>query len=149
MTALVLTFVRNVKNKARREKGQRKDLDALDLNEAEELWIKALQASSFAEELNFSSSAKSKSRHRITYLNLDCTWITGIIKCKGQLNNSNLPSNSHNPILLPAKHQFVWLVIKDVHSGIRDTLVTSRDRFWILHGREAVKQIIRKCVICR
>ena len=35
------------------------------------------------------------------------------------------------------------------HSGIRDTLVTSRERFWILRGREAVKQIIRKCVICR
>ena len=79
---------------------------------------------------------------------------TGIVKCKGRLNNSNLPPNSRNPILLPAKHQFVRLVIKDMHeltkrSGIRDTLVTSRERFWILRGREAVKQIIRKCVICR
>ena len=32
-------------------KGQRKDIKALDLNEAEELGIKALQASSFAEEI--------------------------------------------------------------------------------------------------
>ena len=30
-----------------------------------------------------------------------------------------------------------------------NSLVTSRERFWILRGREEVKQIISKCVICR
>ena len=154
VTALVLTFVRNVKNKARREKGQRKDLKALDLNEAEELWIKALQASSFAEEIKFLLNSKIKVTPPNYVSQFGLYLDNGIIKCKGRLNNSNLPSNSRNPILLPAKHQFVRLVIKDVHelikhSGIRDTLVTSRERFWILRGREAVKQIIRKCVICR
>ena len=154
VTALVLTFVRNVKNKARREKGLRKDLKALDLNEAEELWIKALQASSFAEEIKFLRNSKIKVTPPNYVSQFGLFLDNGIIKCKGRLNNSNLPSNSRNPILLPAKHQFVRLVIKDVHeltkhSGIRDTLVTSRERFWILRGREAVKQIIRKCVICR
>ena len=69
------------------------------------------------------------------------------------MNNSDLPLNSRNPILLPAKHEFVRLIIRDVHesvkhSGIRDTLTTIRERFWILRGREAVKQVIKKCVIC-
>ena len=50
VTALMLKFVHNVKNRARIAKGQREDLKALDLIEAEELWIKALQASSFAKE---------------------------------------------------------------------------------------------------
>ena len=60
VTALVLTFIRNVKNRVRSVKGQRKDIKALDLNEAEELWIKALQASSFAEEIKFLLNSKSK-----------------------------------------------------------------------------------------
>lgn len=70
------------------------------------------------------------------------------------MNNSPLPISARNPILLPPKHDFVQLIIKDAHnsvkhSGIRDTLTTIRERFWILRGREAVKQTIKKCVICR
>ena len=146
VTVLVLTFVRNVKNRALSVKGQRKDLKALDLNEAEELWIKAVQASSFAEEIKFLLNSKSKVTPPNYVSQFGLFLDNGIIKCKGQLNNSTLPSNSRNPILLPAKHQFVRLVIKDMHevtkhSGIRDTLVTSREQFWILHGQEAVKKL--------
>ena len=35
------------------------------------------------------------------------------------------------------------------HSGIRDTLTTIRERFWLIRGREAEKRIIKKCVIFR
>ena len=52
VTALVLTFCLQCEEaRAWSVKGQRKDIKALDLNEAEELGIKALQASSFAEEI--------------------------------------------------------------------------------------------------
>ena len=46
------------------------------------------------------------------------------------------------------------LLIREVHeqvkhNGIRDTLTTVRERFWIIRGREAVKRIIKDCVVCR
>lgn len=58
-----------------------------------------------------------------------------------------------NPSLLPPKHEFVRLIIKSAyesvkHCRVRDTLTLIRERFWILRGCEAVKQVIRKCVIC-
>ena len=115
VTALVLKFVRNVKNRARSVKGQREDLKALDLNEAEEMWIKALQASSFAEEIKFLLNSKIKVTPPNYVSQFGLFLDKGIIKCKGRLNNSPLPSNSRNSILLPAKHQFVRLVIKDAH----------------------------------
>ena len=45
-------------------------------------------------------------------------------------------------------------MIKDVHhrikhSGVRDTLTTLRESYWILRGREATKRIIKHCIICR
>jgi hypothetical protein len=48
----------------------------------------------------------------------------------------------------------VELLIREVHeqvkhNGIRDTLTTVRERFWIIRGREAVKRIIKDCVVCR
>ena len=35
------------------------------------------------------------------------------------------------------------------HSGINATLTALRERLWILRGRETVKKIIRRCVVCR
>ena len=35
------------------------------------------------------------------------------------------------------------------HNGVRDTLTTLRENYWVLRGREAAKRIIKECVICR
>ena len=58
------------------------------------------------------------------------------------MNNAEFLGSARNPILLPAKNDFVQLIIKKVHAsvkhyGLRDTLTTVRERFWILRGREA------------
>ena len=156
VTALVLQFVRKLKNKVRGKKRTEnwKSLGASDLNEAEKLWIKVVQASSFVEEGDFLKNRRINSKPPAYVSQFELFLEDDIIKCKGRISNSPLPSNSRNPVLLPAKHSFVMLVIKDAHeavknSGIRDTLTTLRERFWILCGRQAVKQFIRKCVICR
>ena len=156
VTALVLQFVRKLKNKVRGKKRTEnwKSLGASDLNEAKKLWIKVVQASSFVEEGDFLKNRRINSKPPAYVSQFELFLEDDIIKCKGRISNSPLPSNSRNPVLLPAKHSFVMLVIKDAHeavknSGIRDTLTTLRERFWILRGRQAVKQFIRKCVICR
>ncbi|CAB3995387.1 Hypothetical predicted protein, partial [Paramuricea clavata] len=78
----------------------------------------------------------------------------GVMRSRGRVNASSLPPNSKNPIFLPSKHQFVELLTRRthnqiMHSGVRDTLTTLRERFWILRGRETIKKIIRHCVVCR
>ena len=77
-----------------------------------------------------------------------------IDKVKGRIEHSTLGSDSKHPILLPPKHPFVDRIISDTHarvkhSRIRNTLTTIRERFWVLRGRQAVKQVLRKCVVCR
>lgn len=67
VTALVLQFVRKVKNKVLGEKKTKnwKNLGAFDLNdlnEAEKLWIKVVQASSFVEESNFLKNRRINSK---------------------------------------------------------------------------------------
>ena len=120
---------------------------------AKNLWIKSVQATSFAKEIEFLKRKDQKSTPP-TYVTQFGLYIQeGIVKCKGRMNNANLPGSTRNPILLPAKHEFVQLIIKKGHEsvkhcGLRDTLTTLRERFWILRGREAVKRVIKKCVIC-
>ena len=130
MTALVVKFVNKVKNTTRTKSNSGSETEILtapELTNAEELWIKAVQAFSFDEEIKFLR--------------------------EGRMNNAEFLGSARNPILLPEKHDFVQLIIKKVHAsvkhcGLRDTLTTIRERFWILRGREAVKRVIKKCVIC-
>ena len=157
MTALVVKFVNNLKNTARTKSNSGSGteiLTALELTNAEELWIKAVQASSFDEEIKFLRDHRQTKTVPPTYVSQFGLFLeNGIVKCKGRMNNAELLGSARNPILLPAKHDFVPLVIKKVHAsvkhcGLRDTLTTIRERFWILRGREAVKRVIKKCVIC-
>ena len=76
------------------------------------------------------------------------------MRCRCRLNNSSLQLGAKNPILLPYDHHYVKLLVSDVrkwihHGGINDTLTTIREEYWILKGRQVVKQVIRHCVTCK
>ncbi|KAL9961132.1 hypothetical protein ACROYT_G030023 [Oculina patagonica] len=161
VTAYVLRFIRNAKKSVSNretpkspEQSSRKELNAQELNQAEMLWIKTVQTASFAKELEFLQSKRGTFPPvYVTQFNLFLN-DQQIIRCKEGVSNAPLSEESKNPILLPSKHPLTNLIIQDVHSkikhsGIRDTLTTIRERFWVPRGREAVKRILRKCVTCR
>ena len=77
-----------------------------------------------------------------------------IIRCKGRINNSTLSADSKNPVLISKKSPFVYLLIehvhkKTLHSGVRDTLTTSREQYWVLKGRQEVCRAVKTCIICK
>jgi len=77
----------------------------------------------------------------------------GILRCRGRINNSTVSVESKNLILLPSKHHVVNLIIKHYHSlvkhnGVSDTLNALRERFWVIRGRQTIKQVICSCVVC-
>lgn len=154
VTAFVIRFVNNLK---KREKSQRdfNELRAAELKNAEILWVKSVQTTTFADELSFLNrkDVKSTSPIRVAQFGLFLSE-DRLIRCKGRITNASLPDSSKTPILLPAKHAFVNLLVKQTHnlvkhSGINATLTALRERFWVLRGRETVKKIIRRCVVCR
>ncbi|KAL9978596.1 hypothetical protein ACROYT_G016131 [Oculina patagonica] len=156
VTALVIKAAESFKNSVINKEDTRREhmrLNATDVNEAERLWILTVQRSAFSKEIAF-LLGKERSCTPTTYVTQFGLFLDKeVIKCKGRLNNAPLPVNTKNPILLPAKHEFTRLLIKHSHesvkhSGIRDTLTTLRERYWVLRGREAVKGFIRSCVIC-
>ena len=77
-----------------------------------------------------------------------------LMKCRGRINNAAISTTQKNPILLQAKHHFVDLLIKSCHekvkhNGVNDTLIALRERYWIVRGRQAVKRVVRSCVVCK
>ena len=77
-----------------------------------------------------------------------------IWRCKGRLENTQLPLESKFPILLTREHWYTRLVIRKahkrvLHNGVRETLTEVRSKFWIIRGKSLVKQVIAECTVCR
>ena len=112
-----------------------------EVNSAEKMWTRDIQ-NVFKENEKYSKNLK------VTlgiYLDSD-----HILKCRGRLNNSDLPKYTRNPVLLPKDGHFTNLIINQAHQkvkhgGVKGTLTEIRSRFWIIQGRNAVIKAIRRC----
>ena len=139
VTAYVLRFVKNCRNSVK----ETEELSAQELEEAEQCWVKDMQ-STFKEE-KLADLKKHLGNDKDT---------KGIIRCYGRLNNSSLPIESRNPILLPKEHHETHLIIQNchrnvLHNGTKETLQELRSRFWVNQGRQLVKRILRDCKLCK
>ena len=149
--------IRRLANSLEKQRGTKSTLNELkaeELDAAETLWIRSTRRASFSNEIEL-LKGKNKGLHSnrvrqfALYFDDDQN-----VRCRGRIKNSNLHSESKNAILSPTKHSQIELLVRDIHhkvkhNGVRDTLTTIRERYYILQRRETVKHIIKTCVICR
>ena len=72
----------------------------------------------------------------------------------GRLKNANIPTKSTHQIILSAKHHASKLILSDIHrenfhTGREHTLSLSRQKYWIIRGKNLSRQIIKECFICK
>ncbi|XP_055522691.1 uncharacterized protein LOC129716872 [Wyeomyia smithii] len=77
----------------------------------------------------------------------------GIIRVGGRLTNLDLPESSKHPIVLKASHPLSVIIANHIHkillhAGPQLMLATLRHIYWILGGRNLVRQIYHKCHTC-
>ncbi|XP_033221171.1 uncharacterized protein LOC117175574 [Belonocnema kinseyi] len=77
----------------------------------------------------------------------------GILRVGGRLKQSDLNYSQMHPTILPQNHNITMLIIRDqhlklTHAGSHATLNANQDSYWIMNGKNIVKNVIRKCVIC-
>lgn len=77
----------------------------------------------------------------------------GLLRIKSKLILTEENENFKKPLILPAKHHIVNLLIKHIHEkcghfGIQTTLARIRENYWIISGRNAIKRVLKQCVIC-
>ena len=80
----------------------------------------------------------------------------GLLRLKGRFENAAFDYDEKHPLILRSLENnfFTKLVILDSHErvfhhDIETTLSDIRSKFWIVKGRKAVKNVLRKCVTCR
>ena len=165
VTVYCLKFAKRLWDKWSVEKRQSKpELDRLfenvsleptvtvdELRAVKNLWVKAIQRNHFADVI---SALKSRKHHQLVKQLNVAVDDDGLLRCFGRLEFAEIPTEAVRPKLLP-KNDFVTnLIIKQAHeklchSGISHTLSQIRREFWIPHGRNTVRKIISRCILCR
>ena len=124
-----------------------------ELQKAHIQLIKVVQSSHYPREIkNFQEGMSINPKSEIFKLN---TFLdqNGIIRVGGRLGNAPITYSKKCPILIPRDNFLTKLIvqnehIKNWHAGAQFTLNAVRQNYWLINGKNTVRNIISKCVRC-
>ena len=126
-------------------------LDAYEIESAKRQWEFYAQSYFFSDIQSLLKRDKSNPLIFQLGLYLD---ESGLIRCKGRLQNTDLPFDTKHPKLLPKTSHFTKLAIIQchellLHSGVSQTLAQFWYNYWVTQGRRTVKSVLNLCKICK
>lgn len=151
ITAYILRFKHNTLN--RNQTRISGELSNFEIDNALILIVKLIQVECFRSEIDILNRGNNLPKNS-KLLSLDPFLDeNGLIRVGGRIGNSELAYQAKHPFIIPSKHHFTTLLIrdthlKDLHAGPQTVLSNIRTRFWPLSGRRCVRDVLRKCVIC-
>ncbi|XP_074115227.1 uncharacterized protein LOC141537921 [Cotesia typhae] len=128
-------------------------ITSIEIKQALQFCIKETQRTHFHSELKMIKNQASWPRDhpfaRLTAF-LDTE---GIIRVGGRLENAPDSDQLKHPAILPRDAALSKLIISDahqctMHGGTQLTLTYTRQRYWIIGGRQPVRTQILKCLKC-
>lgn len=142
--AWLFRFITNCKTKSNNLKG---NLSSEELRSSTVIIAKLIQQSSFLPERKSLQRDKplpnnSKLLALNPYIDDD-----GTIRAGGRPRNTSIAGDIKHPIVLSKDHFVTKLIIKHehekhLHAGAQATLAALRQRFWIISGKSAVRQVL-------
>lgn len=128
-------------------------LTSNELNMSLQKLIRISQCVDFAVEIQeLQKYGKLSTNNHILRL---CPFIDAenILRVGGRLQNSNLNFCSKHPILLKKQNPLSLLIFTDAHvKTLHGSLLQMQSyvarSYWILHGRNIAKMVVRRCVNC-
>lgn len=149
ITALLLRF----RNNSLKKSYLRGPLSVPELDQALKALLKIAQAQTFSDEiLALTNNEPISKKSKLMKLNpfLDCDHL---LRVGGRIKNSNFDYEQKHPIILPKGHPLTTLIIsyehrKLLHAGCQTLLANIRMRFWPIAGRDEVRRVLKKCIVC-
>lgn len=128
-------------------------LSGNDFREALTKLLVNVQHNNYSDEIKLINKSASLKSSKIAALSpFICN--NGLIRVGGRLQNAKISYGQKHPILLPRNEHLTKLIITKVHQetlhgGLKLTLATLRQTYWVTNARTAVREIIHKCIKCR
>ncbi|XP_064645117.1 uncharacterized protein LOC135498663 [Lineus longissimus] len=151
--AWVYRFLENSRRK--REERQTGELTPDELQQVQNIIISESQKKAFPEEYRAMTKGKpigKSSKILGLFPRIDDE---GVIRCNGRLKHAEFLSfDTRHPVILPRKDHVTKLIVKSYHeqgghiTGVNQTLAALSSRFWIVAGREEIRDWERDCNEC-
>ncbi|XP_045453907.1 uncharacterized protein LOC123663262 [Melitaea cinxia] len=129
---------------------RRETVTASDLDYAENLILREIQHSYFADEIANLQSGKYCSP---MFQRLKPFLQDKIIRVGGRLRNADISFDTKHPIILPRKGHILDLLVDyhhkvNCHAGPDLLMSILRQRYWILSARNLIRSRVHKCLPC-
>ena len=141
-------FISNIRQKDK-QTGQ---ITCNEMENSKKILVRNIQQEIFNEEIQ---ALTNKSHIRNSGLKELTPFIDdeNILRVGGRLRRFNASREAKYNMILPKDHKVTDLIIthfhtKNGHAGVEHTLAELRQEYWVVHGRSAVKKVIRKCFFC-
>ena len=149
--AYVLRFVTNLRKKT--DARMFGHLSIGELNVAHDFLVKKAQSESFEEELKVLQKGSDVSK-RSRLKAFDPRIERGFLVVGGRINRAAIPYKSRHPVILDPKHHLTHLIIDEMHREYHHPptehlLNLIRQKYWVIHGRQMVRNRKFKCGYCR
>ena len=111
------------------------------------LWVKQAQEERFPEEMKDLTGGKEVKRQSHLKPLTPIVDELGVLRVGGRLDQAA------HPMILPKKHHITQLIVADVHNrcrhaGVNHVLAQVRNRYWVIDGRQEVKNWDKECKAC-
>lgn len=154
VTAALLRLHNNICLKDRtRHQWKSGFLTANEINQAEVVWMQSTQKKHFLIEYEYLVTGRGKRPPLVSQLDLFLSE-DDLIRCRGRLQHASIIYSAKHPVLLPKTSPITSMIveahhIRTLHGGEKLTVTSIRQRYWIPQIRQAVKSVIRRCVLCK
>ena len=142
--------------------GSRNEIDKAELSikNIQLVWIQSIQFTYYYEEIKLcqliakGNNFSPKRSDLINNLSLYWDDKYQVLRCRTRLRESYFARKCVDPILLPEHCKFTYMLIMSIHIrlchvGVKQTLSTLRNEFWVPKGRRMVTTVINACMVCR
>ena len=124
-----------------------------EIDRAGKLWVKQAQEERFPEEMKDLIGGKEVKRQSHLKPLTPIMDELGVLRVGGRLDRAELPYDAAHPMILPKKHHITQLIVADVHNrsrhaGVNHVLAQVRNRYWVIDGRQEVKNSGKECKSC-
>ena len=123
-----------------------------EIESAEIVIIQCVQRDHFRSEIDRLQKKERIGKNVLTRLNP--VLFEGVLRVGGRLKHANISFASKHPIVLPNHSHVTTLVIQDYHervghSGMSHTWANIRQKYWIIKGAAAVRNVLGQCLLCK
>ncbi|XP_070515873.1 uncharacterized protein [Cardiocondyla obscurior] len=148
----IVTYCRRVIT-AKRDRPATVNITPVELRGALHAIVRCVQRDAFPAEYRKLSEGKELPRRSDIRTLTPFMDEERVIRVGGRLRNATIPFDARHPILLPRKNELTTRIIRAehvnaLHAGAETTLAMVRQRFWPIAARSAVRNVIKKCMIC-